>query len=165
MTTAIVVGNPKPRSRTFLAAHALVEELTGAAPDVAIDLVDLGAGLLDFEDAAVADAVAAIRAVDLVVVASPTWKATYTGLLKLFLDRFGAGSLAGVTAIPLQLGGSWTHALSPEVFLKPVLNELGASTPTRGLYLLDSEWQQSPALTAWLELARTQLAHVLPTPV
>ena len=38
------------------------------------------------------------------VVASPTYKATYAGLLKLFLDRLGGESLAGVTAVPLMLG-------------------------------------------------------------
>lgn len=95
------------------------------------------------------------------MVASPTYKASYTGLLKLFLDRFSVGSLAGVTAIPLMLGGDWRHSLAPELFLKPVLAELGASSPTRGLFLLDCEadtrWAGSQALTAWLADAREQL--------
>ncbi|MEV8610856.1 NAD(P)H-dependent oxidoreductase [Amycolatopsis sp. NPDC051373] len=43
---------------------------------------------------------------DLVVIASPTYKATYTGLVKAFLDRYAAGALAGVTAIPVMTGGS-----------------------------------------------------------
>ena len=38
-----------------------------------------------------ADLVARVGEADLVVVASPTYKGTYTGLLKLFLDRFADG--------------------------------------------------------------------------
>ena len=159
MTVAIVVGNPKPRSRTFHAAELVAESLTGGAPDLALDLVDLGPALLDWSDPAVAQAVVEVTATDLLVVASPTYKATYTGLLKLFLDRFGAGSLASVTAVPLMLGGDMRHSLAPEAFLKPVLAELGASSPTRGLFLLDSDadtrWEG--ALAGWLAMARTQL--------
>ena len=161
MSTVIVVGNPKPRSRTFHAAQLVVEALTGGPADVELDLAELGTGLLDRDDPATARAVAAVTAADLVVVASPTYKATYTGLLKLFLDRFAAGSLTGVTTIPLMLGGDWRHSLAPEVHLKPVLAEIGASSPTRGLFLLDSDYTESEALTAWLDAARVQLPAAL----
>jgi len=157
MTTAVVVGNPKPRSRTLDAASTVVEQLTGAPPDLVVDLVDFGARLFDWSDEGVAAAVAGVQAADLVVVASPTYKASYTGLLKLFLDRFGAGSLADVAVVPLMLGGDWRHALAPEAFLKPVLAELGASMPTRGLFLIDSQWQTSDVLPQWLDVARRQL--------
>jgi NAD(P)H-dependent FMN reductase len=45
-------------------------------------------------DQGVADAVAAVRSVDLLVIASPRFKATYTGLLKLFLDQVPRGASA-----------------------------------------------------------------------
>ena len=57
MSVGIVVGNPKPQSRTFLAATTLVEQLTGREPDFAIDLADYGTGLLDWSDARVAEGV------------------------------------------------------------------------------------------------------------
>jgi FMN reductase len=159
MSTVVVVGNPKPKSRTRDAAEAVAAALTGRPADLTLDLADFGAGLLDWADPDVAAAVAQVKAADLLVVASPTYKAAYTGLLKIFLDRFGAGSLAGVTAIPLMLGGDWRHSLAPEVFLKPVLSEIGAST--QGLFLLDSDadagFDQSPTLLAWLETARRNL--------
>ena len=56
MRTAIVVGNPKPRSRTYDAAALVLERLTGRPPDLVVDVVDLGAGLLDRNDPAVAHA-------------------------------------------------------------------------------------------------------------
>jgi FMN reductase len=155
---AVIVGNPKPRSRTYRAAHVVAERLAGRPADVDIDLTDLGPALLDWSDPGVASLVAAVQASDLVVVASPTYKATYTGLLKLFLDRFGGGSLAGATAVPMMLGGHWRHALAADMLLKPVLVELGATCPTAGLFLLESEFADGPGLEGWLGLARPQVA-------
>jgi FMN reductase len=158
VSVAVVVGNPKPRSRTYEAAHLLAERLTGRPPDLSIDLADLGAALLDWSATEVADAVTAVQGSDLVIVACPTYKATYTGLLKLFLDRIAGGALAGVTAVPLMLGGHWRHSLAADMLLKPVLVELGATCPTRGLFLPDSEYAAGQALDSWLELARPQRA-------
>jgi len=158
LSTAIVVGNPKPHSRTFEAAGLVIRQLTGGEPDISIDLVDFGAELLDWSSASVTDSIASIEGTDLVVFASPTYKATYTGLLKLYLDRIRGGALARVTAVPLMLGGDWRHSLAPEVFLKPVLAELGASCPTRGLFLLDADVTDSATLHSWLQVARLQLA-------
>jgi FMN reductase len=158
VSVVVVVGNPKPRSRTYQAAHLLAEKLAGRPADLSVDLTDLGAALLDWSDPGVASLVAAVQASDLAIVASPTYKATYTGLLKLFLDRIPGGALAGVTAVPLMLGGHWKHALAADLLLKPVLVELGATCPTRGLFLPESEYAGGETLDGWLELARPQLA-------
>ena len=154
MVTGVVVGNPKPRSRTLDAATRIAERVTGRPPDVVVDVVDLGAGLLGWGDEAVGRAVADVQGADVLVVASPTYKASYTGLLKLFLDQFAAGSLGGAITFPVMLGGSWLHQLAPEVFLKPVLVEIGASCPVRGLYLLDSDYESPEGLDEWVESAR-----------
>lgn len=154
MTVAVVVGNPKPASRTLDAATRVAERLAGRPADLVLDLVELGPGLLGWGDEAVGRAVDQVQQASWVVVASPTYKATYTGLLKLFLDQFAAGSLARVVAFPLMLGGAWSHALAPEVFLKPVLVELGASCPVRGLYLLDTDYESPAGLDEWIESAR-----------
>src|SRR4051794_35114977 len=158
MSVLTVVGNPKPLSRTVRAAAVVAERLAGQRPDEEIDLIDLGDGLLDWSSAAVASALVKVRAADLVVVASPTYKGSYTGLLKLFLDRFKADELFGVTAVPLMLGGDLRHSLAPEVSLKPVLVEIGATCPTRGLFLVDSEVDDPTALEAWAEHASRQVA-------
>ena len=92
------------------------------------------------------------------MIASPTYKATYTGLLKLFLDQIGTGDLAGVVAVPLMLGAGPGHALAPDLLLKPVLVELGATTPTKGLYLLDKSWDAPGPLDDWLVAAGPQVA-------
>ncbi|HEV3172229.1 MAG TPA: NAD(P)H-dependent oxidoreductase [Actinocrinis sp.] len=154
----VVVGNPKPASRTFQAARYLAEQLTGVSPDPAVDLAAFGAGLLDWSDAEVADTVETVASLDLVVFASPTYKASFTGLLKLFLDRFPSNALDGVVAVPLMLGAGPGHALAPEVFLKPVLAELGATLPTRALYVLDGSYDDPAAYEPWLTASRDHVA-------
>jgi FMN reductase len=96
-----------------------------------------------------------------VIVASPTYKASFTGVLKCFLDQFPTNGLAGVVAIPLMLGAGPRHALAPELTLKPVLVELGATCPTRAVYLLDSESNDPASLESFLAVARSQLSASL----
>jgi FMN reductase len=157
MDIAVVTGNPKAASRTLEAAKVVAERLGDPAPTVVVDIVDLGAGLLGWGDPEVAKAVEAVQGSKVVVVASPTYKATYTGLLKLFLDQFPSNGLAGVVAVPLMLGAGPGHALAPELLLKPVLVELGATCPTRGLYLLDSDYEHADLLEQWLVAAQPQI--------
>ncbi|MFF8029358.1 NADPH-dependent FMN reductase [Streptomyces sp. NPDC007896] len=78
---------------------------------------------------------AEVAAGDLVVFALPTYKATYTGLLKCFLDRYPANGLAGVVAVPLRTGADSGHAMGATHTLAPLLVELGAVVPGRGFYL------------------------------
>jgi len=138
-----VVGNPKPASRTHGAALQLRDALAARAGDGAstglVDLAELAPQLLDSESAARAAALEEAAAADVLVVASPTYKATYTGLLKLFLDGYGPAPLAGTLAVPLMVGAAPQHALAVDVHLTPLLLELGARCPARGVYVLESE--------------------------
>ena len=159
-TTAVVVGNPKPASRTLAAALRLHRELVGAEPDLVVDLATLGAGLVDWTDKEVDELVAQVGRADLVVVACPTYKATYTGLLKLFLDRFALGQLGGV-AVPLMLGAGPAHALAPDHGLTPLLTHLGAVVPTGGLYVLDKRHDDGSAYDDWLDRSRPVIQRLL----
>jgi FMN reductase len=154
MKMTVVVGNPKPKSKTHDAAILAARGLTGGDPDLVLDLADLGAGLLEWGNKDVEAAVAAVSASDAVVFASPTFKATYTGLIKLFLDQIPYDGLAGVIGLPLMLGAAPNHALAPELSLKPVLVELGAICPAPGLYLIDNNYADDPALQAWIDRTR-----------
>lgn len=150
VTAAIIVVNPKTKSRTRDAAELLAAEL-GAEAGV-LEVAELGPGLLDFGSQGVAEAVAWAQQADLVIAASPTYKGTYTGLLKLLLDQLAtATGLAGQVGIPLMLGGGPGHALAPELSLKPVLVELGATCPAQGLYQLDSRYTDDGTREQWVE--------------
>ena len=157
---AVVVGNPKPGSRTLAAAVHVARELAGGDPDLVVDLADLGPALLDWSDPTVAGLVEQVGSVDLVVFASPTYKGAYTGLLKLFLDRFPTDGLRGV-AVPLMLGAGPGHALAPELTLRPVLTEIGGIVPAKGLYVVDAAYDDPAAYAHWLELARPAITAIL----
>ena len=158
-----VVGNPRPESRTHSLARTLADELAGVLPEAkvsAVDLAVLGPRVLDPADPEAAAAVTQVLDADILVLASPTYKATYSGLLKAFLDRLGTGSLTGQRAVPVLLGGAPNHQLAVDVHFTPLLLELGAAVPVRGLFVLEADvagfgtfaagWaaQHAPALAA-----------------
>src|ERR1700761_1881326 len=146
---AVVTGNPKPASRThsvaLAVADALAKELPGAETAPVIDLAGYAPRLFDWSDEELTPLTAQVA-----VFASPTYKAAYTGLLKAFLDRYGSNGLAGVTAVPVMTGGWPGHLLAVEVHLRPVLVELGAPVPARGLYVTEPELADlDKAVGAW----------------
>jgi FMN reductase len=87
MDTVVVVGNPKTGSRTRQAAEQLAARLTGRPASTVIEVAELGPGLLGWGDPAVAAAKQTVRSASLLIVASPTYKASYTGLLRVH-DNF-----------------------------------------------------------------------------
>lgn len=164
-TVTVVAGNPKPGSRTLAAGRLLATALSGAAADHVVDVVDLGPGLLGWGDPGVADAVSTVSSSDLVVVASPTYKATYTGLLKVFLDQLETGEgLRDVVCVPLMLGAGPAHAMAPETALRPLLTELGATCPAPGLYLRDTTYADDGVLEAYVDRWGPVLRRALAAP-
>ena len=157
-----VVGNLRPQSRTFDVAHTLATELGGALDITTIsgiDLATLGPRVLQADDPGADAAVAAVLAADLLIVASPTYKATYSGLLKAFLDRIATGGLKAKPAIPVLVGGGPNHQLAVDVHLTPLLLELGATVPSRGLFVLEQELDLFASRAAiWAQAHRAVLA-------
>ena len=140
-----VVGNPRPASRT----HALARELAGqiarvleSDTPVEVDLAALGPAVLDPRDDRANGAVDDVLAGDVLVIASPTYNATYSGLLKAFLDRLGTRALDGAAAVPILLGGAPNHQLAIDVHFASLLLELGARVPVRGLFVLEADVPQ-----------------------
>ncbi|MGW6456788.1 NADPH-dependent FMN reductase [Streptomyces sp. NPDC055078] len=157
METTVLVGNPKPRSRTLEAAVNLATLISGTPPTAVVDVIGLGPDLLEWGKPSVEAAVETVSTASLLVVASPTFKATYTGVLKLFLDQIPSNGLDGVVAVPLMLGAGPAHAMAPDLLLKPVLVELGATCPTSGLYLPDRDFTNPALIDPWLARAARQL--------
>ncbi|MEV7963691.1 NADPH-dependent FMN reductase [Oerskovia paurometabola] len=163
-----LVGNPRPGSRTLAAARtvaARVADHLGVAaadvngPDVngpdqaTIDLAEIATEILAPEHPRADAARETAAGAAVLVVATPVYKGSYTGLLKAFLDLYGPDGLAGVVAVPVVVSGNPAHALAGEVHLRPLLVELGATVPARTLTLLDSrlgEADLTSAVDAWL---------------
>ncbi len=165
----VVVGNPRPGSRTRRAAETVAIAVgrlgsqagRGVAVDT-IELAELASELFAPASGRVDAAMQMVTSAHVLVVASPTYKAAYTGLLKAFLDRFASTALAGVVGVPLMMGGAPIHALAVEAYLRPVLVEMGLTCPTRGLFIVESELDQLDAtVDAWLAAHERVLAALL----
>ena len=165
ITIATLVGNPQPASRTRLVAESvasLVGRRTGADVRPTLDLAEFAHDMFTFPHSGLDAHLAEVAEADLVIVASPTYKAAYTGLLKAFLDRYGAAGLRGVTAIPLLTIGSPGHALAADFTLRPLLVELGASVPTPAIAFPTSELDDRERVIGhWLDDAWAPLARAL----
>jgi FMN reductase len=155
MNFVTVIGSQKPESRTLGVALAAAEALADglslpSAPEI-VDLSGLARRLLLPEPcAAIEDAADRVMSADLLLVASPTVSGTYSGLLKVFLDRLPYRALEGTTALPLLVMSSPLHALAVGVYLRPLLVELGAAVPAPGLAVLESEiGQLDRVLSRW----------------
>jgi FMN reductase len=135
----------------------------GDAPAIVeIDLADQPERLLGWGSLLAGMHKATIDGARALVVATPTYKATYTGLLRVCVDPIGAGELAGIPTVAVMTGGSATHALAVEVHLAPLLVEVGASLPARGLYLAGPAVDDpTPAIAEWWATARSPLARAL----
>jgi FMN reductase len=167
MSIVTLVGNPRAGSRTLTvateAAQAVGRRIGAAGAYEVVDLAPLGPHLLSPEPSA--EVQAALRSVleaNVLVVASPTYKGTYTGLLKSFIDRFPPDALAGKAALPLLVMGDPKHSLAVEVHLRPLLVELGAIVPTPGLAVLESQIPHvEEVLAAWADRVAPQVAAVV----
>lgn len=150
LKVSIVVGNPKAQSRTLRVAETLVRALLeeGSYESTVIDLAEHTDHIFRWPSDHMAVLNQTVAESNLVVVGSPTYKATYTGLLKSFLDRYPHNGLRGVTAIPVMTGADLSHSMGPEVNLRPLLVELGASVPTRGLYFVASQMDHMEEIVA-----------------
>ncbi|MEU5863649.1 MULTISPECIES: NADPH-dependent FMN reductase [unclassified Nonomuraea] len=140
MSVLLISGSPSAASRTV----RLLDHLAGRLdrPATVLRLRDLPAEALLRGDTAhpeLAHATAQVAAADTIVVATPIYKASYTGLLKAFLDVLPQGAFAGKTVVPIATGGTPGHLLAVDYALRPVLSVLGARHVTRGLFVLDSQ--------------------------
>ncbi len=139
----LVSGSPNRVSRTDAVLAHVAWQLSAAGHATrGIAVRELPAGALlsaDPADPEIAAAVAQIATADAVVVATPVYKAGYTGVLKTFLDLLPQFALAGKTVLPLATGGSPAHVLVVDYALRPVLTSLGADHVTQGWFVLADE--------------------------
>ncbi len=100
---------------------------------------------------AIQERIALIAAARGLIVATPIYKAAYTGVLKAFFDLLPANILAGKVVLPLATGGAPNHMLAIDYALNPVLAALGATHLINGVYVIDSQVQWSPGAPIHLE--------------
>jgi len=112
-------------------------------------------------DARVDAALDSLLAADLVVVATPIYRATYSGLLKVFFDLLPNAALAGKVAIPIATGGSLGHQLAIDHGLRPLLGSLGAIVVATGVYASQQQLSDGPPEASVIERIERSVAEAL----
>jgi FMN reductase len=138
----VISGHPRPGSRTLRLATAVGERFAmrhGHATVVVIDVAELGPGLLIPGDGRTGEALLDVQDATLLIVATPTYRGSYTGALKVLLDQLPANALAGVVAVPIVTAEIQPQADAAEAFLARLLGELGADVVDFGLTAIESE--------------------------
>ncbi|MBC7665274.1 MAG: NADPH-dependent FMN reductase [Caulobacter sp.] len=147
MAIVALAGSPSANSRSTALLRHVLASFPESTPRGEIVLRDLPAAALvraDFDDPAIRRAREQVAAARLVVIATPIYKAAYSGLLKTFLDLLPQDALRGKTVLALGTGGSAAHLLALDYALKPVLAALGARHILDAAYAVDAQFTLHP---------------------
>ena len=153
MSILLLGGSPHiPSSSSRLLQHIGDQLALHGHSYSKLDVRDLPARALlqaDYADAQIADAVRAVAEADAILIATPIYKASYTGLLKAFLDLLPQDGLAGKLVLPLATGGGHAHTLALDYALRPVLHALGAKQVFTSIYAnaQQLDWHDERGLT------------------
>lgn len=143
MSALLIAGSPSERSRSAALLDAVAQRLTvrGALVDRILirDLSPQALVLADFGHPTVVHATSQVANARVLVVATPVYKAAYSGVLKVFLDLLPQTALKGKVVLPLATGGSPHHMLALDYALRPVLQSLSASHVLTGIYATDAQ--------------------------
>jgi FMN reductase len=167
-----ISGSPSIQSRS---THLLsVAETALRAHDLnvrRINVRDLPPAALmhaDFAHPAIREALELIEHAQAVVISTPLYKASYSGLLKTLLDLLPQSGLAGKIVLPIATGGSLAHLLALDYALKPVLSSLGARHHLPNVFASDADLPRGdtgysllPEISQRIHESADALAHAL----
>lgn len=138
----IINGNPSLTSRLNGMIQYVEQRLLQAGIEIEhIQVAELPSEDLikaKFNSEAILRANKKVEEADGIIVASPVYKAAYTGVLKTYLDLLPQKGLLGKIILPLFIGGTIAHLLSIDYALKPVLSALGGRYILGGVYAVDT---------------------------
>ncbi|HKW41477.1 MAG TPA: NAD(P)H-dependent oxidoreductase [Gemmatimonadales bacterium] len=143
LTVVGVSGSPSATSKSrVLVEHALDCLAERGAVTQLVDLALLPAeALLGRGTApAVTAALEATLRAGIVVAGTPVYRATYSGLLKLFFDLLPQDSLVGKVGVPIVTGHGAAHALSLDHGMRPLFASLGATVIAGGVYATSAQF-------------------------
>ncbi|MBP2170639.1 FMN reductase [Erwinia toletana] len=109
-----------------------------------------------------------LESADGVIVATPVYKASFSGALKTLLDLLPERALEHKVVLPLATGGTVAHMLAVDYALKPVLNALKAQEVLHGVFADDTQIthydrhpEVSPLLASRLDESLETFWHAL----
>ncbi|MEV6120886.1 CE1759 family FMN reductase [Streptomyces sp. NPDC052077] len=150
MRLVVVSAGLTVPSSTRLLADRLAAATTGHAPagvevvevrDLAVEIAH--AFTSGFPGAGLSAAFDAVRSADGLIVVTPVFSASYSGLFKSFFDALGGDdpdALAGKPVLVAATGGSARHSLVLEHALRPLFAHLKAVVVPTGVYAASEDW-------------------------
>jgi FMN reductase len=153
MSILLVGGSPSPGSSGARLLQHIGDKLTLLGHRCSsLHVRELPAQALlhaDVHDPAITRALQQVAQADAVIVSTPVYKASYTGILKAFLDLLPQDGLDGKLVLPLATGGSQSHMLVLDYALRPVLASLSARFILPGIYATSSQlrWDAETGLS------------------
>ena len=169
MTAIVVVsaGLGVPSSTRLLADRltAATAEAVGVVTVTNVELRDLAHQLTNhlltgFPDLALATAIDAVRRADALIVVTPVFAASYSGLFKTFFDVLEEGTLDGKPVLVAATAGTARHSLVLEHALRPLFSYLHAVVVPTGVFAATEDFGNS-GLDARIARAAGELAALL----
>jgi FMN reductase len=151
-----ISGSPRAPSKSKTIAELLLRAVGAKGFDThLIDVASLPAEALlgRAPSAEIDDAIGAVSAARIVIAASPTYRALYTGALKSLFDLMPQAHLSGKVCVPVLTAASPVHFLAIDHGFAPLFASLeGLTAP--GVYATDDQFVDrapSPAVAARIE--------------
>jgi FMN reductase len=133
-----------------------VIELRDLAVDIANNLVT------GFPNAQLGDTLRAVERADGLIVVSPIFSASYSGLFKSFFDLIDPAALTGTPVLISATGGSARHSLALEHALRPLFSYLHATVVPTAVYAATEDWGGEAAeFVGRIDRAAGELAALL----
>ena len=151
-----ISGSPRAPSKSKTLAELMLRALEDAGCSTSmIDVAELPAeALLARGPAAEIEAAnAAVGAADIVIAATPTYRALYTGAMKCLFDLMPPYHLAGKICVPIQTGAAAAHFLAIEYGFRPLFASLDG-VAIAGVYATDEQFVDGVANEKLVERVR-----------
>jgi len=167
---ALSAGYSDPSTSRML-ADQLVASIASKVAEPSVEVVTLRELAHDITDATLAGfasprlqaVIDQVVAADALVVVTPIFKASFTGLFKSFIDALDQDALIGKPVLLAAMGGTARHSLAIDHALRPLFAYLQALTVPTGVFASSFDWgtQGKDALTARIDRATSELASLL----
>ncbi|EON73538.1 NADPH-dependent FMN reductase [Lysinibacillus sphaericus] len=144
MTKVVIINGSNTRDSRVTAVHEKVElffkkQGTAVHANYVHELPTADLIKANFASEAIIAENNQVEEADIVVILTPIYKASYTGILKTYLDLLPQKALEGKSVLPIAVGGSIGHLLALEYALKPVLAVLGATDIAHSVFIVDKQ--------------------------
>jgi FMN reductase len=119
--------------------------------------------LTGFPGASLRTAIDTVTEADGLIVVSPIFNASYSGLFKTFFDVLDADALPGKPVLIAATGGSARHSLALEHALRPLFAYLRSVVVPTAVYAATEDWggDHARALSDRIERAAAELATLV----